>query len=168
MAVENFLGHWDGYSGPDKNNYFIRSNTNGIFSFIPWGTDQTFGENRATAQVGDGFDMPMLSETSAHPWSGPMTKGMLYVKCIRYTNCKNAYLTALKTVAAKAKSMDLAGKLNKAAILIEPALQGKFWNTPSGWKVMDDIHTEQARTITWLNTRIGQVSSLLIANGMKP
>ena len=46
FAVENFLGHWDSYSGPDINNYYLRSNTRGKFTYIPWGVDQTFGENR--------------------------------------------------------------------------------------------------------------------------
>jgi spore coat protein CotH len=48
FAVESFLGHWDGYSGPDINNYYLRSSTNNKFTFVPWGVDQTFGENRQT------------------------------------------------------------------------------------------------------------------------
>ena len=44
-AVDNFTGNWDTYSGPLKNNFTFRSNTEGKFTFVPWGTDQSFGEN---------------------------------------------------------------------------------------------------------------------------
>lgn len=45
FAVDNFTGNWDTYSGPLKNNHTIRSNLAGKFTFVPWGTDQSFGEN---------------------------------------------------------------------------------------------------------------------------
>lgn len=45
FAVDNFTGNWDTYSGPLRNNLTMRSNQLGKFTFIPWGTDQSFGEN---------------------------------------------------------------------------------------------------------------------------
>ena len=45
FAVDNFTGNWDTYSGPLKNNHTIRSNLAGKFTFVPWGTDQSFGEH---------------------------------------------------------------------------------------------------------------------------
>lgn len=45
FAVDNFTGGWDTYSGPLRNNITFRSNIAGKFTFLPWGTDQTFGEN---------------------------------------------------------------------------------------------------------------------------
>ena len=45
FAVDNFTGNWDTYSGPLKNNFTFRSNIEGKFTFVPWGTDQSFGEN---------------------------------------------------------------------------------------------------------------------------
>jgi len=44
-AVDNFTGNWDTYSGPLRNNVTFRSNIFGKFTFVPWGTDQSFGEN---------------------------------------------------------------------------------------------------------------------------
>jgi hypothetical protein len=44
-AVDNFTGNWDTYSGPLRNNFTFRSNSAGKFTFVPWGTDQSFGEN---------------------------------------------------------------------------------------------------------------------------
>jgi len=45
FAVDNFTGNWDTYSGPMRNNFTFRSNVEGKFTFVPWGTDQSFGEN---------------------------------------------------------------------------------------------------------------------------
>lgn len=45
FAVDNFTGNWDTYDGPMKNNFTFRSNQLGKFTFVPWGTDQSFGEN---------------------------------------------------------------------------------------------------------------------------
>ncbi len=45
FATDNFIGNWDTYSGPLRNNFTFRSNLEGKFTFVPWGTDQSFGEN---------------------------------------------------------------------------------------------------------------------------
>ena len=45
FATDNFTGNWDTYSGPLRNNFVFRSNLAGKFTFVPWGTDQSFGEN---------------------------------------------------------------------------------------------------------------------------
>ncbi|MEY4323584.1 MAG: hypothetical protein RL410_1365, partial [Actinomycetota bacterium] len=123
MAIENFLGHWDGYSGPIINNYFIRSNAAGKFVMIPWGLDQTFGENRNVKRKGLTFSFSMLAAKVAFPWSGEfgfaatMPRGQFYTRCIAYSPCKITYLKALKTVSAKATSMKLVDKMKAAAKL---------------------------------------------------
>jgi len=160
MAVENFIGHWDGYSGPDKNNYFLRSNTKGKFTFIPWGTDQTFGENRATTAVGDFFTMPMLSDNSAHPWSGAVTRGKLYVQCINYLPCRKQYLSSLKSVSTKVASMNLKNKLIVTAKVIEPALLLQYSANMETLKWLGDIHTEQNSMLSFLDARQNDVAKL--------
>ncbi len=45
FAVDNFTGGWDTYSGPLQNNFQIRSNQLGKMTFLPWGLDNTWGEN---------------------------------------------------------------------------------------------------------------------------
>ena len=45
FAVDNFTGGWDTYSGPLLNNYHLRSNQLGRMTMIPWGLDNTWGEN---------------------------------------------------------------------------------------------------------------------------
>jgi hypothetical protein len=42
-VLEALIGHWDGYSGNRNNNYMYVDPADGLFRFIPWGTDDTFG-----------------------------------------------------------------------------------------------------------------------------
>jgi len=159
MAVENFLGHWDGYTGPNISNYFIRSNTRGKFTFIPWGTDQTFGENRQTKTVGDTFLTPMLSKTSTSPWLTKATsRGSIYTKCISYTVCKTAYLTELKAVSAMATKMKLGTLMKSAAAVIRPTLVAQY---KSGSNPLQMIEKEQTRSIAFIATRQKEVAALV-------
>lgn len=168
FAVENFIGHWDGYSGPDRNNYFVRSNTQGKFTFIPWGTDQTFGENLATSHLGDIFEMNMLSEKWNIPWvSEQQWRGKLYVQCINYSVCKTAYLQALKSVAAKANSMNLAAKISAAAKTIDPVLVSKYGANLETLKYVDTIHAEQNSMLMFLVKRQKSVADLLQQKNIK-
>jgi spore coat protein CotH len=158
MAVENFLGHWDGYTGPNVNNYFIRSNTRNKFTFIPWGVDQTFGENRATTKdFGDTFMTPMLSRTSTHPWLPKETvRGMMYTKCIAYVPCRNAYLSQLKAVSAMATKMKLSTLMKSATNVIRPTLVAK-----NNSDQMEIIALEQASTLKFITTRQKEVAALV-------
>jgi hypothetical protein len=159
MAVENFLGHWDGYTGPNINNFFIRSSTRGKFTFIPWGVDQTFGENRQTKTLGDTFLTPMLAKTATHPWLPKETaRGMLYTKCIAYTVCKTAYLTELKDVSAMATKMKLGTLMKSAATLIKPVLLSQY---SQGSEMYAISQMEQTRSIAFIATRQKEVAALV-------
>jgi len=165
LAVENFIGHWDGYSGPDINNYFLRSNTRNKFTFIPWGTDQTFGANNQTAVVGDDFNMSMLSDTSIHPWTtNAMQRGQLYVQCINYKTCRTEYLKDLKSISATVTSMKLTTRISAAIKLINPIADVQFGTTQ---QQLTNLHTEQAQTLRWIVSRQAQVATLLKQNGIK-
>ena len=165
FAVENFIGHWDGYSGPDINNYFLRSNTQNKFTFIPWGTDQTFGENRQTPALGDDFYLSMLSDKSNHPWTNSnLQRGQLYVECINYVPCRTEYLKDLKSVSAKVTSMGLATKINGAAALVNTVADIQFGASSYDLR---NLHNEQVRTVRWIATRQTQVAALLKQYGIK-
>jgi spore coat protein CotH len=83
FAVDNFTGGWDTYSGPLLNNYQFRSNQLGKMTFIPWGLDNTWGENwfndqksttwvknyDAPTKFHDDFFFPVDSKTAAFPGS---------------------------------------------------------------------------------------------------
>lgn len=83
FAVDNFTGGWDTYSGPLKNNFQFRSNLQGKMTFIPWGLDNTWGENwfndqkstnwfknyKAPTKFHDDFFFPVDQPTAAFPGS---------------------------------------------------------------------------------------------------
>jgi spore coat protein CotH len=81
FAVDNFTGGWDTYSGPLGNNFLLRSNQLGKFTFLPWGLDNTWGENyfndvkgtrwvksyNVPAKIHDDFFFPLDSNTATFP-----------------------------------------------------------------------------------------------------
>ena len=153
-AVENFVGHWDGYSGPLNNNYFLRSNTSGKFVMLPWGADQTFGENRQTSALLDDYFYPMDKAQSGFPWvqqafkKSVMDRGLLFKRCISYTPCKVEYLKQLKAVSAKATSIKLVASMKSASTFLAP------YTNASAKK-------EQVRTQAWVTKQQAKVASLM-------
>ncbi|MEY2676452.1 MAG: hypothetical protein RL510_472 [Actinomycetota bacterium] len=159
-ATENFVGHWDGYSGPIINNHYWRSNVSGKFSMIPWGTDQTFGENRQTSTPNDDYFFPMDRAAVGFPWvwqafkKETMNRGLLFRKCLAYKPCKTEYLLQLKAVSAKATSIRLTTLMKNASTLIAP-----YSN--------DATKQEQARTQAWVVKQQAKVAALLKLNKIK-
>lgn len=166
FAVESFLSHWDGYSGPDINNYFLRSNTKGKFTYIPWGADQTFGENRKSEKLGDDFFVPLVSETATQPWSSNpnMYRGKLYVQCIQYKLCRTEYLNQLKLVSATATKIKLGDQMKAVAKVINPVLTVQFGKDAATLKLIKD---EQARTVAYIAKRQATVAATLKKYGIK-
>jgi spore coat protein CotH len=109
-AVERYIGHWNGYSSPEINNYYLHSPTSGKFEMLPWGIDQIFGggtDNRT-------------------PYSfGNTAGGPLFVGCMQNSTCRAMYVAALTAVKKKSKAIaldDLATSLHasiKAAISLD-------------------------------------------------
>ena len=158
FAVENFLGHWDSYTGPGINNFYLRSNTRNKFTYIPWGVDQTFGENRGTEVLGDTFNLPLISDSSPHPWSRSMNRGKLYVQCINYKPCRTQYLLELKAVSAMATKIKLGTQMRAAAAVIEPVLAVQYANDKD---TLTLAHKEQTRSIAYIARRQAEVKALL-------
>lgn len=160
LAVENFIGHWDGYSGPLQNNHFLRSNILGKFTMLPWGTDQTFGENRATRELLDDYFMPLDKPAAGFPWvqqafkKDTMPRGMLFTKCLAYKTCKVAYLNQLKAVSAKVTSAKFVTSMKSAATTI------------SSYSAAD-VKAEQVRMQSWIVKQQSRVKSVLKANGIR-
>ena len=46
-AIETMVSHWDGYAGNNNNFYLYGDPLSGKFAFMPWGTDQLFGNPSA-------------------------------------------------------------------------------------------------------------------------
>ncbi|MFM2238610.1 MAG: CotH kinase protein, partial [Actinomycetota bacterium] len=158
LAVENFIGHWDGYSGPLQNNHFLRSNILGKFTMLPWGADQTFGENRKTPVLLDDYFMNLDKSSSGFPWIQPSTKtmprGLLFTKCLAYKTCKTAYLTQLKAVSAKITSAKFVASLKSAATTISSY-------SPA------DVKAEQVRMQSWIGKQQTRVVTVLKENSIR-
>ncbi len=160
FAVENFLGHWDSYSGPIINNHFWRSNDKGVFTMIPWGVDQTFGENRQTTVLADDYFFAMDAREVGYPWvmqshkKPAIPRGLLFQRCLDYKPCKTEYLNNLKLVSAKATSSNLAGFMTNTAKLVVA-----FSN--------DTAKSEQTRSIAWLKKQQTNVANLMKKYGIK-
>ncbi len=160
FAVENFLGHWDSYSGPIINNHYLRSNDRGKFTMIPAGVDQTFGENRQTPVKGDSYYFAMDAKEVGYPWvmqshkKPAIPRGLLFQKCLTYKPCKTIYLTELKAVSAKATSSKLANFMTSTSGLI-----AEFSNA--------DAKAEQTRSINGMKKQQSNVAAILKKNGIK-
>lgn len=58
-TMEGLIGHWDGYAGNMNNFHLYRDSADGLFHFIPWGVDDTFGQGSPLR--GDGSIAPLIS-----------------------------------------------------------------------------------------------------------
>ena len=125
FAVDNFIGHWDGYSGPIINNYYLRSNSKSVFTFLPWGADQTFGENRQTPELLDTYTFAMDKPDVGYPWiklshkTETIDRGILFRKCLAYKPCQTLYLQQLKATSAKATAIKLPNFMANAGKVVD-------------------------------------------------
>jgi spore coat protein CotH len=83
FAVDNFTGGWDTYSGPLINNYHLRFSNEGKMTMLPWGLDNTWGENwfndgkstnwvksyEAPSKAHDDYFFPLDTRTASFPGS---------------------------------------------------------------------------------------------------
>jgi spore coat protein CotH len=106
-AVERYVGHWDGYAGvavpfdpPVRpNNYYLHSDESGLFSMLPWGTDQTWGLDME-------FDEP--------------AGGLLFNKCLADESCEAAYVEALRETQGAIGGLDLGSQAGCLAARLAP------------------------------------------------
>jgi spore coat protein CotH len=154
FAVDNIIGSWDSYSGPIINNYYLRSNSKGLFTFVPWGPDNTFGEDRASKQPLDSYTFAMDAPAVGFPWikilnwGNTMKRGVLFTKCLAYKPCLTSYISALKATSAKVTSTKLGNFMTSAGAVVA--------NYSS-----DGVKAEQARSVQFLQAQQKVVASLV-------
>ena len=156
FAVENFIGSWDSYSGPVVNNYYLRSNSKGKFTLIPWGPDNSFGEWRTPDRdPTTSYFMPMDTARSDFPWikwadkvNATWPRGVPFQKCLKYIPCRTQYLLALKRVSTTATAMQLAELMQGAANVIDGLSS-------------DIVRQQQARTYAYIGQQQIRVAALL-------
>lgn len=100
-ATELFLGHWDGYAAT-RNNYFLYRAPGAKWSFIPWGTDQTFGN----------FGLPIFEGT-----------GRLQTLCAASLECREKLAAAYERLVELTEELDLLARVDELEALITPAVE---------------------------------------------
>jgi hypothetical protein len=102
-AVEKYIGHWDGYAGPapacnQPNNYFLHSDSAGIFTMLPWGTDTTWRQRIA-------FDG---------------NAALMFNRCLNDASCFTLYVDAVSDLRSLIGGLDLDSLAASSAALLAP------------------------------------------------
>jgi hypothetical protein len=101
-AVEKYIGHWDSYSGGSgfnrPNNYYLHSDSAGIFTMLPWGTDQTWD--------------------SRLPFDG--NAALMFNECLNDDSCHSLYRDAVREVRSLVSELDLDAQAVSTAALLAP------------------------------------------------
>lgn len=121
-AVEQTVGHWDGYSY-NGNNYFIHADENGIFSMMPWGVDNTWGST---------IDYNWTSKTMSQ-------------RCLQTPQCYSLYVQAVADATYAIKSLDLEEMASQIADRINEELRDDVEPYYRHWWFM----AENLSTVEW-------------------
>lgn len=105
LATEIFLSHWDGYGDFMRNNHYVHFDKAGKFTFIPWGTDQTFPWEKKHQLTWNASKPVYLSDSTE--------RSSLVTHCLAYTRCKEKLLQTGYRISKLADRIDLAGYAQK-------------------------------------------------------
>jgi CotH protein len=101
-AVERYIGHWDGYAGrissTAPNNYYLHSDDSGLFTMLPWGTDQTWDKR-----------LPFDAEG-----------GLLLNRCLGDAGCAALYREAVRRVRDSIAGLSLPRRIDEIVAAIRP------------------------------------------------
>lgn len=107
-AIERYVAHWDGYAGlPGEfrpNNYYLHSDTDGVFQMMPWGTDQTW----------------VLEDIAFEHPAG----GIMFNECLQDSNCLELYVESLTSLHCVDRDLDQGAHAARRAAMLLP-YQGK-------------------------------------------
>ena len=137
-AVEKYIGHWDGYAGEEgkfqPNNYFLYSDSAGVFQMLPWGADETFERRLA-------FDGPA---------------GLMFDRCLADPACLALYRQQLGEVSKAIKSLDLEALATETAAFIEP-----WWEADPRLEQPDHVEDATSEALSFLLERQEEVGDWL-------
>lgn len=142
IAVERYIGHWDGYAWSIKNNYYAHSTAEGVFSILPWGTDQTLNGWIDVFNVGD--------------------VGIMAARCMDYSPCQQLYKGAMLKVNDTAKSLDLPTMLDDVWKSIDEDVNSDP-RKESGYDWAVQVKDGSRNHLTWA---VGIVPDLVNANNL--
>jgi hypothetical protein len=143
-AVEKYIGHWDGYAGAtfsSPNNYYLHSDSAGVFTMLPWGTDQTWG---------------------VLPWTGERVPfdeeaGLMFNECLGDASCLALYREAVSDVRHLIEGLDLDSLATATAAALAP------WQAadPRREYSLEQIERAVADTREYLRVRPADVDAWL-------
>ncbi|MBI4898192.1 MAG: CotH kinase family protein [Actinobacteria bacterium] len=96
-AAGRYLGDDDNYDA-HVNNYFLHSDSAGVFHFLPWGADRSF--------------------RIAPPLDPDTSNGVVFQRCLSNPACRAAYRVQLGVIAEQAVALDLVGKAHQLQTVI--------------------------------------------------
>ncbi|HEU5055512.1 MAG TPA: CotH kinase family protein, partial [Kofleriaceae bacterium] len=135
-AVENIIGHWDGYTIQIVNNYRIYHDpSTGKWSIIPTGVDQTFGQNTPIDQVA----------------------GLLAQRCWQEQDCQDAYKARLAQAVDVFEQADLQSMAAAIRDQIGPAVM----EDPRKEGSYDEMVNGVQATINFIDARPAAVRASL-------
>ena len=134
-AVERYIGHWDGYSGQFINNYYLHSDAGGLFSMLPWGTDQTWKEHVAFGAPG----------------------AYLFLRCMGDESCAAMYRQAV----IDARDAIVAANLDPLAADTAAVLGPSQVTDPRREYTLGEIEAEVAETREFIAERSAEVDAWL-------
>lgn len=140
-AVERYIGHWDGYSGPmpscnQPNNYYLHSDAAGRFTMLPWGTDKTWFRRL--------------------PFDG--NSALMFNGCLNDASCFSLYRDAVRDVRSRVLELDLDSRAAGLAALLEPWQE----QDPRREYSLEEIEATVALTRDFLAVRPGDAEAWLL------
>ena len=179
FAVDNFTGGWDTYSGPLLNNYQFRSNQLGKMTFIPWGLDNTWGENwfndqksttwvknyTAPTKYHDDFFFPVDTPTAAFPGSFLIAANAGVKDSAKMTNYQlgrgQLFRKCLAYSPCKTLYFQNLQKVSQWATDTE--LSTRMKNTATMIKKFSDAYdkAEQKRTAAWVGKQQARIEKAI-------
>jgi CotH kinase protein/Lectin C-type domain/Putative metal-binding motif len=131
-ATEIFIGHWDGYAWT-RNNYFLYRGADSRWTFMPWGTDQTFAQDLDAFGGG----------------------GRVEQMCAASLACRAKLAAAFEDVVARAEDLDLVTRVDTLRALIEDAMQ----EDPRKESDANTVHGAMDATKAFLQTRASAITA---------
>lgn len=121
-ATEIYLGHWDGYASYQNNYYIYRRPDNNLWTFMPWGIDQTFSDHMD----------PFIAGSRVQQL------------CVQSIDCRKKLGAAYATILAKVDSLGLVAKCTEVKNLIWPDVladpRREYGSDQVGWSIDDTIN----------------------------
>ena len=146
-AAERYLGHWDGYSSFNVNNYYLYSDPAGVFRMLPWGSDQT---------------LRLLS----YPFTG--AGGLLFKQCLEEPACMATYREALEGVEESTTALDLVPRAEALAAQLAPWQGKELEESERAPHSAATIAAEVGKVLEFLERRPGLLANWLESGEQPP